>query len=130
MSQYDLKFTGIPLCGEIHDARIACAIEALHAEPRLNAKELASMLHLSTSRLQHLFKDDMGMTVSAYARNVRLLRASQLLERTLLPIKQIRLNVGMPDPSHFSRDFRKLTGMSPSHYRKQYCSSFGQQLAE
>jgi AraC-like DNA-binding protein len=55
-----------------------------------------------------------------YHKELRLEKAGQLLEGLSLTIKQIRLEVGYQDHSHFFRDFKKHFGMTPSQYRARY----------
>jgi AraC-like DNA-binding protein len=57
------------------------------------------------------------------ARYVMLLRmreARRLLVETDLSIAEIALQTGFDDPLYFSRCFRRMTGMPPSHYRARY----------
>lgn len=48
---------------------------------------------------------------------MRLGRARLLLERTFLSVKEVRVLVGIDDPSHFARDFQRAFGMSPTDAR-------------
>ena len=52
-----------------------------------------------------------------YLHERRLKRARVLLERTFLTVKQVMAHVGINDPSHFARDFRRLHGVAPSQLR-------------
>jgi transcriptional regulator GlxA family with amidase domain len=79
--------------------------------------ELARLAGLSRSRLCQLFKSEVGMTPGRFIKNARFERARGLLEGTDLSVKQIMMEVGFADPSHFLRDFRKVYGLSPSKYR-------------
>ena len=45
--------------------------------------------------------------------------ARRLLVETLEPVNEISSRFGYADPSHFSRFFRRMTGMSPLAYRLQ-----------
>jgi AraC-like DNA-binding protein len=46
-------------------------------------------------------------------------KACQLLAETKLPISQIALDSGFPNPKHFATSFRKQFGKSPSEFRNQ-----------
>jgi AraC family transcriptional regulator of arabinose operon len=81
---------------------------------------LAHQLGVSTSYLQHLFKNETGTTLLKYQQGVRIERACRLLEGTDLSIKQIVSAVGGGDISHFVRDFRKVQGFSPKRYRLNF----------
>src|SRR5438552_333462 len=120
MSRRDrFKFERIPADTKVRDRRILHAIHVLQRQPNLNAHALGRMVQLSVSHLQHLFKKELGMTVSAYTRELCLDEACGLLKTTHLSIKEIRHAVGIPDGSNFVHLFRKRLGMTPSAYREQ-----------
>jgi len=83
-------------------------------------EEMAEMLNISKSYLVKLFKAETGMSAVAWLRNERLEKARELLEESWEQVSQIGLNVGMPNDSHFTRDFKKKYGTTPTNYRKQY----------
>lgn len=83
----------------------------------LSIEELAKSLNLSSSRLRHLIKADIGLSPNRYIRTLRLERAKHLLGTNFLSIKEIMGQVGYNDPSHFARDFKAVIGMSPRQYR-------------
>jgi AraC family transcriptional regulator of arabinose operon len=103
----------------IPDPRITWAVEHLHQrlhEPVAIAA-LAARVNLSPSRFRHLFTLQTGVGPAVYLRRVRLRRARLLIERTFLSVKEVMVLVGYNDPSHFSRDFRRFHGVSPSALR-------------
>lgn len=79
--------------------------------------ELARRVSLSRSRFQHLFKAETGTSPAHYLRDLRLDRARELLETSLLSIKQVMAGVGISDKSHFVREFKKAYGLTPTQYR-------------
>ena len=50
---------------------------------------------------------------------LRMERARVLVESTDLPVREVMQQVGLSDPSHFSRDFRNAHGVSPRAFRVQ-----------
>ena len=51
---------------------------------------------------------------------------------TALTIQEIGCAVGIPDPQYFNKQFRKVTGLSPSRYRddnQEYLSNLSNELA-
>jgi AraC-like DNA-binding protein len=90
----------------------------------LALKELARVVHISPYRLAHLFKAETGTSPASYVKASRMLKSKQLLESSSLSVKQIMLNVGVSDESHFSRDFKKRYGLSPAQYRARYRARF------
>ena len=59
-----------------------------------------------------------GQTPSQTLREMRLVRAMGMLERTSFPVNYICHAVGYRDPGHFARLFKERTGMMPLDYRK------------
>jgi transcriptional regulator GlxA family with amidase domain len=55
-----------------------------------------------------------------YLRAVRMKRAKQLLETTFLSVKQIMIEVGLRDESHFVRNFKVTYGLPPARFRTQF----------
>lgn len=103
------------------DPRVAQVIA--HMERRLHTRldiaELAAAVELSPSRLGRLFRDGTGLTPLRYLHQLRMRRARLLIERTSLSIGDVMAQVGIADPSHFSRDFRRAHGFSPRTLRRQ-----------
>lgn len=87
-------------------------------ENQIRLDELARSAYISSSRLSHLFKQATGMSPLDYVIRVRVDRACGLLTSTRRNITDIAFDVGFHDSSYFSRAFRKLTGVSPSEFRK------------
>ncbi|MDQ3634252.1 MAG: AraC family transcriptional regulator [Acidobacteriota bacterium] len=83
-------------------------------------EEMAEAVELSPSHLQKLFKANIGIPPICYLRELRLEKASDLLENTFLRLKQIGVEIGMINDSHFTRDFKKKFGVTPTQYRKNY----------
>lgn len=83
-------------------------------------EKLAQLIGVSAPYLQKLFREEMEITPIAYLRDLRLKKACELLETTFNNISEIRYEVGMPNDSHFTRDFKKKYGVTPTAYRKQY----------
>ena len=101
------------------DWRITWTVEYMQghiAEP-LTIPELAAQVNLSPSRFRDLFGAQTGMGPLLYLQRLRLRRARLLLERTFLTVKEVMALVGYNDPSHFSREFRRYHGVTPSSLR-------------
>ena len=82
-----------------------------------NIPEIARMVGLSQNYLAHFFHQRFGTTMRHYHLMRRIEHAQYLLTHTNLQIKAIGVRIGLPDPQHFNKLFRKLTGQSPSAAR-------------
>ncbi len=107
------------------DQRIRLAIvrieDNLHLELPLD--ELACSVYLSPSRFHSLFKAETGTSPARYLRILRFRRAKELLESSLLSVKQVMAAVGIADRSHFDREFKKAYDMTPVQYRINHHNS-------
>ncbi len=104
------------------DPRIASAARRLEEEIKepLTVAALARTLNLSPSRFAHLFTKEIGMSPIRYLHVQRMLRARLLLEQTFLSIKEVMVQVGCSDPSHFARDFQRFHGLPPTQWRRRF----------
>ena len=98
-------------------AREAAQVIEQHVESPLDMKELASSLYLSYDRFRHVFKQHTGMAPYQYQLEVRISRAKMLLTGTQLSVKEVAGLLQFEDPYHFSRIFKKKTGVSPTEWR-------------
>jgi AraC-like DNA-binding protein len=73
---------------------------------------------LTPAQLSTRFSRATGMTWSAYRRMLRLKRASSLLVKTQLSVKEVWAVVGYNDGCNFAHDFRRRFGVSPRTYRR------------
>ena len=86
---------------------------------RLSVSEMADSIRVSPSRLRQLFREDTGTTPVRYLRNLRFQRAKELLETTLLSVKEIAAEAGLSSVSHFVRNFHETYGRTPGQHRKR-----------
>jgi two-component system response regulator YesN len=79
--------------------------------------EIAPRVNLSPSRLRHIFKAYTGVSLKQYQKQLRMQKAKELLEDSFLSIKEIMIEIGIPDRNHFARSFRKTFGTTPTEHR-------------
>jgi len=79
--------------------------------------DIAKASHLSVSRLAHVFKEQMGITIIDYLTSVRIERAKQLLLATNQSCTEICFEVGYNNQSYFTRTFKNFVGMTPRQFR-------------
>ncbi len=89
-----------------------------HYDQQLNLQEIAKSAHLSVSRLAHVFKEQMGITMIDYLTKVRIEKAKQLLISTDKSCTEICFEVGYNNQSYFTRTFRKLVKMTPRKFKE------------
>jgi AraC-like DNA-binding protein len=101
------------------DPRIERALTVLHAQygRPVSLHDLARAVNLSASRLSHLFRAQIGTSPKRYVHALRIACAGLLLERTHLSLKEVMAQVGFNDPSHFTRDFGRYYGCTPTEWR-------------
>ena len=87
-----------------------------------SVEEMAEEVGMSASHFQHLFKEEIGITPKAYLQSLRLEKARELLadSNRFLLIKEIALQVGLLNASHFTSAFKAKFGVSPSKFRDQH----------
>lgn len=102
------------------DPRLLLVLELINENVgrQLVIREMASVVNLSPGRLAHLFKSEVGVSPHRYVNNVRLEKATHLLERGMLSVKEISAEIGFPNVSSFCRSFKAFYGITPSEYRK------------
>lgn len=80
--------------------------------------QIAKASHLSISRLAHVFKEQMGITIIDYLTGVRIEQAKQLLLATNQSCTEICFAVGYNNQSYFTRTFKEVVGMTPRQFRR------------
>jgi len=91
-------------------------IDANYDKP-ITLADIARASYISVSRLAHIFKEQMGITLIDYLTSVRIERAKQLLLATEQSCTEICFQVGYNNQSYFTRTFKRLVGMTPRQFR-------------
>ncbi len=97
--------------------RVAAFIEENVADD-IPLATLAELARLSPSHFCRSFKHSFGMPPHRYHASRRIERSKQLLANRELSITTIAFDVGFSDTSTFSAAFHRLTGQTPSLYRR------------
>lgn len=85
---------------------------------QIGLDELAGVVGLSRFYFCTAFREATGTTPHEWLVRLRIEKARQLLADPAFPITDIALAVGYETPSSFSAAFRKITGTTPSIYRR------------
>jgi transcriptional regulator GlxA family with amidase domain len=80
--------------------------------------QVTALAGIPERSLKRRFKAATGSSLIEYLQNLRIEEAKRLLESSELPIEEICAETGYHDTSFFRRVFKRLTGLTPSHYRR------------
>ena len=78
---------------------------------------MARVAGFSKSHFTRLFAKRFGLRAQLYIMRRRVAMAQALMQ-TEAPLSEIALSCGMSDQSHFSKQFRRVVGQSPSVWRR------------
>lgn len=110
-----------PQCPAIPATSVLCRVYdhiEMHLAGELTLAELGRIAQYSPFHLARLFRAATGQSLHQYIIARRLARARHLVESTDLPLKDIALEVGFSDQSHFSNHYRRAFGHTPCIERK------------
>ncbi|MEP7108077.1 MAG: AraC family transcriptional regulator [Ferruginibacter sp.] len=85
-------------------------------------EEMAVTMRLGTSTFTEKVKNYTGFPPLNYLINIRISEAIKLLKRTDLSLTNIALDTGFYSSQHFSTTFKKITGYTPSQFKKNNTS--------
>jgi AraC-like DNA-binding protein len=83
-------------------------------------QDLTDRAGMAERTLLQLFREATGVSPIDYVIRTRVARAADLLRNTRQKVTEIAFQCGFQDSSYFARQFRRVTGMSPSAYRSRY----------
>ena len=104
------------------DHGIAPLLEAVkkHPERPWTVISMAEFCNMSVNGFRECFKKRTGVLPKIYLDRYRMSLASSLLIGSDLSAKEIADRCGYPDPFHFSRRFKNITGLAPADYRRRF----------
>jgi len=82
-------------------------------------EEMAALVGLGTTAFSEKVKNYTGFSPLNYLINIRISEAIKLLKREDVHVTDIALDVGFYSSQHFATTFKKLTGYTPSDFRKK-----------
>jgi AraC-like DNA-binding protein len=91
-----------------------------HVYEELTVARIAEAMNFSRSHLAHIFKAETGQTLMAVIQEEKIREATRLVDLTPLSLTEIGLKLGFCSQSHFTKAFRKITGTTPSNYRREH----------
>ncbi|EPB6469239.1 HTH-type transcriptional activator RhaR [Cronobacter dublinensis] len=103
--------------GEKLDLLMAALGNSLEAP--FDLQDFCSRNQIAERPLRQLFRQQTGMTISQYLRQLRLCQAQYLLRHSDLLISEIAARCGFEDSNYFSVVFTRETGVTPRVWRQQ-----------
>lgn len=91
-----------------------------HCRDSITLDDVAAIVHVSPSRVRHVFKDVTGVSFKEYVTQVRVAEAKRLLLGTELSVADVARAVSYTNLNQFYKVFYRSSGMSPGEYRRYY----------
>jgi AraC-like DNA-binding protein/mannose-6-phosphate isomerase-like protein (cupin superfamily) len=101
-----------------------------HCRDSITLDDVAGLVHVSPSRVRHVFKDVTGVSFKEYVTQVRVAEAKRLLLGTELSVADIARAVSYTNLHQFYKVFYRSCAMSPGEYRRYYTPAGGEPVAE
>jgi len=96
-----------------------------HRRDSITLDDVAEVVHVSPSRVRHVFKDVTGVSFKEYVTQVRVAEAKRLLLGTDLPVAEVASAVSYTNLHQFYKVFHRSCAMSPGEYRRYYAIAAG-----
>ena len=84
----------------------------------ISTKEIAADQFLSPNYLSTRFHEETGKTISDFILEKRIKMACKLLRESKRSVQEVAMSVGISDASYFSKQFKKIMGVSPLQHQK------------
>lgn len=89
-----------------------------HINENLTIENICSTLHYNRSYIFKQFKKNTSSSIMAYFNKMKIEKAKQMLRETDMSVAAISEFLSFESPNYFSKLFKKMTGNTPSTYRK------------
>ena len=84
---------------------------------------LSKALHKDYSYLSSLFSEVEGLTIEKYLINQKIEKVKEFIIYDQLSLSEIAYKLGYSSVAHLSNQFKKVTGLTPSHFKKLWDES-------
>lgn len=79
---------------------------------------LATVFNTSSTYLSQLIKNKLGVNFSEYLTKIRINRAIELMKAGNITVNELFSQVGFNNRNAFTKAFKRVTGTTPSEYKK------------
>lgn len=98
-------------------ARVVDTLRACRYRDSFSLADMAAISRMPVETFRKRFTSELGIPPLGYLQFLKMERAKTLL-RQGMSVRQAGVEIGMPDPYHFSKQFKHIVGMSPTSYLK------------
>ena len=89
----------------------------VHIAQNITVKDICAAFRIGRTKIYEISMDYLGCGLAEYIRKQRIVHAQRLLRETNISVTDISYATGFSDYNHFSRVFKKITGISARRYR-------------
>lgn len=86
----------------------------------ISLEEVAREVNLSPYYFSRFYKEETGINFSDRLTEIRMEKAKELLKKEEYSIKDVCYMTGYMEPNYFSKIFKKITGVTPTEYKRLF----------
>ncbi|GGD73448.1 response regulator [Paenibacillus nasutitermitis] len=112
----------------LHGRIIVQAVQFMteHFTESISLQQVADEVNVSRNYFSEMFKRETGKNFIEYLITLRVKRAKELLSESTLRVYEVAEQSGFNDVKHFSKQFKKIVGLTPAEFHGQPRKSGGQ----
>jgi AraC family transcriptional regulator len=92
-------------------------------EGELTLHEMSQSVGLSTAHFSQLFRQSTGESPHQFVLRQRVERAKEMLQAAEMRVLEVAVACGFKTQQHFARVFRRVCGVSPTEYQREFLSN-------
>lgn len=94
-------------------------IHSVYTKQLISIEELSLMCGITPEYFRKIFKLNYGISPIQYINNLKISHAKELLASGMYSVSEAAFQSGYTDMSHFSREFKKMVGISPKIFQNR-----------